>query len=117
MKVLFDHNVPKKLRALLPGHAVSTSRELGWDTLKNGDLLIAAEANGFEAMVTGDKNISHQQNLEGRKLALVVLPTTDWGILRKNQGPIVAASDEATPGSFKALPDLLYPRQRPRGPS
>ncbi len=61
MKVLFDHNVPKKLRTLLPGHAVSTSRELGWDTLRNGDLLTAAEANGFEVMVTADKNISYQQ--------------------------------------------------------
>jgi predicted nuclease of predicted toxin-antitoxin system len=117
VKVLFDHNVPKKLRSLLPGHAVSTSRELGWDTLKNGDLLATAEANGFEAMVTGDKNISHQQNLEGRKLALIVLPITDWGTLRENPAPIVAALDEATPGSFKALPALLSSARRPRGPS
>lgn len=109
MKVLFDHNVPKKLRTLLPRHAVSTSRELGWDTLRNGDLLTAAEANGFEVMVTGDKNIGYQQNLDGRKLALVVLPTTDWGILRQNPAAIIAALNEATPGSFTALPTLLSP--------
>ena len=60
MRVLFDHDVPKRLRSLLPGHEVKTSRELGWDTLRNGDLLDAAEANGFDAMVTGDKNISYQ---------------------------------------------------------
>ncbi len=41
-------------------------------------------------MVTGDKNISYQQNLEGRKLARVVLPTTDWGTLRQNPAPIGA---------------------------
>lgn len=103
MRVLFDHNVPKKLRSLLPGHNVSTAREMGWDTLKNGDLMTVAEDSGFEAMVTGDKNISYQQNLEGRRLALVVLPTTDWGTLRQNSAPIVAVLDEAKPGSFRVV--------------
>lgn len=116
MKVLFDHNVPKRLRSLLPGHLVKTSRELGWDTLRNGDLLNAAETNGFEAMVTGDKNMSFQQNLKGRKLALVVLADTDWPTLKQNPGPIVAALAEAIPGSFKALPALL-PRRRGPGRS
>jgi hypothetical protein len=79
VRILFDHNVPKKLRSLLTDHFISTSREMGWDTLTNGDLMTVAEDSGFEGMVTGDKNISYQQNLDGRKLALVVLPTTDWG--------------------------------------
>lgn len=114
MRILFDHNVPKKLRALLRGHYVSTSREMGWDTLKNGDLMSVAEANGFEAMVTGDKSISYQQNLEGRKLALVVLPTTDWGTLRQNAAPIVTAMDEAIPGSFRAVIFDLPSRRPPR---
>ncbi len=61
MKVLFDHNVPKRQRSLLPGHEVLTSRELGWDALKNGELLNAAETNGFKVMVTGDKNMTSQQ--------------------------------------------------------
>ena len=78
MRLLFDHNVPKRLPTLLPGHEVITSRALGWDTLRNGDLLNAAETNGFEAMVTGDKNMSYQQNLDGRKLALVILADTNW---------------------------------------
>ena len=103
MRVLFDHNVPKKLRQLLPGHTVSTSRELGWDTLKNGDLLEASEANGFAVMVTGDKNLSYQQNLKGRKIALIVLPTTDWGMLKQNPAPIITALDRATIGSFERL--------------
>jgi len=114
VRILFDHNVPKKLRSLLPGHYVITSREMGWDTLKNGDLMTAAEGSGFEAMVTGDKSISYQQNLEGRKLALVVLPTTDWGKLRQNSVPIVSALDKATPGSLRVvvfdLPSRLPPR-------
>ena len=103
MRVLFDHNVPKRLRSLLFGHEVTTARELGWDALKNGDLLSAAETEGFAVMVTGDKNMSYQQNLEGRRLALVILANTDWPTLRRNPAPIMAALDEATPGSFKRL--------------
>ena len=100
MKVLFDHNVPKKLRTLLPRHVVTTSRELGWDALKNGELLAAAEAQGFAAMVTGDKNLSYQQNLRGRDLALVVLGATDWATVRQHAALIADALDAAMPGSF-----------------
>ncbi len=113
MRIVFDHNVPKRLRSLLPGHAVTTSRELGWDKLKNGDLLNAAQEHGFDVMVTGDKNISYQQNLEGRKLALVILADTDWPTLKQNPAPIIAALDEAKPGSFKLLTEPALPR-RPR---
>ena len=111
MRVLFDHNVPKRLRSLLAGHEVITSRELGWDTLRNGGLLNAAETNGFEAMVTGDKNMSYQQNLGGRRLALVILADTDWPTLKENPVPIVAALTEATPGSFRLLTEPALPRR------
>lgn len=50
---------------------------MGRHELENGDLLAAAEQDGFQVMVTGDENLSYQQNLEGRKLALVVLSTID----------------------------------------
>lgn len=103
MNVLFDHNVPKKLRQFLPGHFVKTSRELGWDMLKNGDLLNAGETNGYDVMVTGDKNLSYQQNLAGRKLALIVLETTDWNILKRNPASVAVAVDSALPGSFQVV--------------
>ncbi len=109
--MLFDHDVPKRLRSLLPGHEVITSRELGWDTLRNGDLLNAAETSGFEAMVTGDKNMIYQQILEGRRLALVILADTDWPTLKENPAPIVAALDEATPGSFRLLTEPALARR------
>jgi predicted nuclease of predicted toxin-antitoxin system len=112
VKVLFDHNVPKKLRSLLPRHEVSTSRELGWDALKNGELLAAAEANGFQVMVTGDKNLSYQQNFKDRKLSPVVLGSTDWNTVKEHGGQVAAALDVATPGSFKAL---VFERRRSRG--
>jgi hypothetical protein len=76
---------------------------MGWHELENGDLLSSAEASGFEVMVTGDKNLSYQQNLAGRQLALVVLPTIDWNVLKLNPGPVAAAIDRAVPGNFEQL--------------
>jgi len=77
-KVLFDQGTPVPLRDFLPGHDVQVAFECGWGKLKNGALLTAAESGGFDCMVTTDKNIAYQQNLSRRKIALVVLPTTNW---------------------------------------
>jgi hypothetical protein len=54
MKVLFDQGTPAPLRHHLAGHTVATAYESGWDTLENGNLLQAAEASGFEVLVTTD---------------------------------------------------------------
>lgn len=61
MRVLFDNGTPRGLAAALVEHVVEEARSLGWDTLKNGELLSAAEAAGFEVLVTTDRNIRHQQ--------------------------------------------------------
>lgn len=63
MRVLFDHNVDRRFRRFLPGHLVSTTREMGWETLANGELLKAAADAGFAVFVSIDKKIEHQQNL------------------------------------------------------
>ncbi len=81
MKVLFDNNMPRQLRRSLRGHEVRTAREMLWTLLENGDLLRAAEDSGFNVMVTGDKNLSYQQNLAGREIALVVLSTNNWNVI------------------------------------
>jgi predicted nuclease of predicted toxin-antitoxin system len=112
VRVLFDHNVPKKLRTLLPGHEITTSRELRWDALKNGELIDAAEASSFECLLTGDKNLSYQQNLQGRKLALVVLSATDWNTVKEQAALVAAAFDAATPGSFR---QVIFEQRRGRG--
>jgi len=77
MRILFDQGTPVPLRALLSGHSVSTAYEMGWSELANGDLLAAAEAD-FDALITSDQNLRYQQNLTGRRLAILVLPTTSW---------------------------------------
>jgi hypothetical protein len=113
MRVLFDHNVPHKLRRFLQPHEVCTADEMFWNELENGALLKAGEDAGFSVMITGDKNLSYQQNLRGRKLALIVLSTNRWKIIKENIAPIIQALVSATPGSFQTVTFELPPR-RPR---
>jgi hypothetical protein len=82
MLILFDHVTPRGIAKSLPGHTVIKAKDRGWGTLGNGDLLLAAEKAGFDVVVTADKNMRYQQNLKGRKLALVVLGTPQWPIVK-----------------------------------
>ena len=81
MLVLFDHSTPSPLAAHLTAHTVVEARERGWDTLSNGELLSEAERAGFAVLLTADKNMRYQQNLRGRRIALVVLSTPRWPIV------------------------------------
>ena len=78
MKVLFDQGTPVPLRKHLLAHQVSTAYELGWATLQNGELMIKAEMEGFEVLVTTDQNLKYQQDLASRKIGIVVLSSTSW---------------------------------------
>ena len=72
MKVLFDHNLPRRLRKHLPGHEIHTAKEMNWEQLRNGALMTAAIAAGFRVFVTIDKHLEHQQNLAALPLPVVV---------------------------------------------
>ena len=100
MRVLFDHGTPAPLQSLLEGHTVRQAKAEGWDTLGNGELLAAAEAAGFEFLITTDKNIRYQQNLTGRRIAILVLGNPRWPVLRLHVERVVAAVQAAAPGSF-----------------
>ncbi len=100
MLILFDHVTPKGIARCLPGHTVITAKGRGWDTLNNGELLEAAERAGFDVVVTADKNMRYQQNLEGRKMALVVLGTPQWPIVKLHLEKIAAAVNAATAGGY-----------------
>ena len=82
---------------------MSTAYELGWSTLKNGELLAAAESNGFDVFVTTDTNLSYQQNLSNRKIAIVVLSTTSWPRIQKSVYEILRAIDAARPNSYQIV--------------
>jgi predicted nuclease of predicted toxin-antitoxin system len=110
MLILFDHATPRGVARFLSGHSVITAKDRGWDTLSNGDLLEAAERAGFDVVVTADKNMRHQQNLEGRRIALVVLSTPQWPIVKLHLEKIAAAVNAATAGSYIEVELSVWPR-------
>ena len=74
MKILLDENLPKKLKINFAAeHEIFTVLEKGWNGKKNGELLGLMTLNGFDAFVTIDKNLQHQQNLPRFPIKLFVL--------------------------------------------
>ena len=100
MRVLFDNGTPRGVAAALSAHIVEEARSRGWDSLKNGELLDAAEAAGFNVFVTTDRNIQHQQKLVGRKIAIVVIGKGRWKLIKSRLPEIVKAVTDAATGSF-----------------
>jgi predicted nuclease of predicted toxin-antitoxin system len=103
MLILVDHVTPAGIARFLPDHTVTEAKDRGWNTLTNGDLLAEAERAGFDVLLTADKNMRHQQNLRGRRIALVVLRTPQWPVVRLHVARIAAAVSAATPGSYIAV--------------
>lgn len=101
---MLDHCVPKPLRRWLPGEDVRTCHEEGWDAFRNGELLAAAEAAGFDVFVTADKNLRYQQNLASRRLAIVELPTNRLSMLPFLVPALLQVVASATPGSYHEIP-------------
>jgi hypothetical protein len=98
MRVLFDNGTPRGVAAALSDHIVEEARARGWDSLKNGELLDAAEAAGFDVFLTPDRNIRHQQNLAGRQIAVVVLSKARWTLIKEKLADVAAAVAAAQPG-------------------
>ena len=103
MKILFDQGTPVPLRRSLSNHQVATAFERGWGNKKNGELLSAAESEGFEAIVTTDQNLKYQQNLAERRLAILVLMTPDWRTIREHTDIVSTAVETLQPGSYQEL--------------
>jgi hypothetical protein len=111
LRILFDKNVPVGVGRFLPKHILHTFVDLKWNPqLENGELLNAAEAAGFDVMITADQNIRYQQNLPGRKLSLVVLGSNIWPIVQEYREPIATKVEEATPGSYYFIEMPLQPK-------
>jgi predicted nuclease of predicted toxin-antitoxin system len=102
MRILFDQGTPVPLREHLTSHAVTTAFELGWSNLKNGDLLAAAETS-FDLLITTDQQLRYQQNLTGRKLAILVLLTTSWPRIRTRIPQIQEAVERIKPGEYQEV--------------
>jgi len=102
MRILFDHGTPVPPRREIFGHEIHTAYEMGWASLNNGELLKAAEAK-FDALVTTDKNLRYQQNMTGRRLAILVLPTTSWPKIQQQIPLVNEAIDQLKSGDFREL--------------
>jgi hypothetical protein len=100
MLILFDQGAPRGIARWLLGHTVKEARAEGWDRLTNGELLKAAEEAGFDVLLTTDKNLRYQQNLEGRRIAIVVLGKGRWRLIRPVITTIVDAVNAAQPGTY-----------------
>jgi hypothetical protein len=100
MLILFDHGTPRSIARSLQDHIVVEAMARGWDQLSNGELLKAAEEAGFDVLLTTDKNIRYQQNLKGRRLAIVVLGNPQRPAVERCIDRVVAALSAATPGSY-----------------
>jgi len=101
VKILFDQGTPLPLKRNLSKHTIATAFEKGWSRLTNGDLLAKAEQE-FDLLITTDQNLKYQQNLKGRRIALV-LPTTSWPKIQFHTSDIATAVDQIKPGDYFAL--------------
>jgi predicted nuclease of predicted toxin-antitoxin system len=103
LRILFDQNAPRQIGTNLTEHDVKTALQMGWDAIANGELIDAAEKAGFDVIITADQNLRYQQKLTGRRLALIVLTTNHWDIIRPNVGKIIAAVEVIQPGDYVTI--------------
>lgn len=103
MRILFDQGTPVPIAAYLREHTVRTALQEGWDTLVNGELLRVAEAAGFDVLLSTDNSLEYQQNLKGRKIAIVVIARNRWRLVQRVMGKIVAVVNAAEPGSHTLI--------------
>ncbi len=73
MKILLDECVTKHLKPYLSDYEVSTVNQEKWNGLKNGELLTTAQEAGFQVLLSIDKNLQHQQNMENYIISIVIL--------------------------------------------
>jgi predicted nuclease of predicted toxin-antitoxin system len=106
VKLLIDECIDERLRHLFLGHDCHTAHHAGLAGMQNGLLLDAAEAAGFDVLITVDQNIPQQQNLSGRKLAILILrgPTNRLRDLVPLVPVAIAALTTIRPGEVVRIP-------------
>ncbi|HJP91721.1 MAG TPA: DUF5615 family PIN-like protein [Pyrinomonadaceae bacterium] len=102
MKILLDECTPHVLKRLLTRFEIVTVQELGWSGITNGALLQLAEGR-FEVLITSDQNLKYQQNLTGRQLAIVQLPTNQVPIVAKLAPEVERVLGRIKTGQFVAI--------------
>ena len=103
MRILFDQGTPRPLRNFLPEHTVDTPGPRGWAALSNGELLDIAEEEGYEVLITTDQSMRYQQNLDDRRLAVIVLRSGSWPYARSKIEEIRVAVVTTQPGELQEV--------------
>ena len=108
MRILLDHNVPESLRRLITGHEVHTARYLGWDTLRNGELLRRTAASDYDIFLTSNQGIQYQHNLPAIGLRVITLTTNHRPSIERELEAVKAAIANCRPGEALtvSIPDL-----------
>jgi hypothetical protein len=88
----------------LAGHTIATAYELGWSNYRNGELIEAAEQQGYELLITTDQSLRYQQNLATRRIAIIVLTSTDWRRIQSRVEVIKHAIDSIVAGGYVEVP-------------
>ncbi|MGH7205722.1 MAG: DUF5615 family PIN-like protein [Nitrospiraceae bacterium] len=103
MRILLDESAPRVIKTRLPKFAISTVQEMGWTGLKNGELLDLAEQQ-FDVFITADQQLRYQQNLTGRRLAGLALPSNQVPAVTELLPAIERALNSIQPGTFVDIP-------------
>jgi len=111
MKILLDENLDHRLRSHLGSHEVYTASYMGWDGLKNGKLIQAAEDDSFDLLLTGDQTLCYEQNLRKKRLAVIALSSVEWRIVKNHLIRIMKAIDNVNPGSFQTVDCGVFSRK------
>jgi hypothetical protein len=98
-RILFDHNVPSPLASFLRAYDIKLADDMGWAKFQNGQLLSAAEREGFHVLLSGDQTIKYEQSMAGRKIAVVSMSDNHWPIVKD----YVEAVEAAKPGEIKTV--------------
>ena len=103
MKILFDHCTPGPLRRYIPAHEVTRAGQMGWAAVQNGQLLKLAEDGDFDLFITCDQNMTYQQNMTGRTIAILVLGIQQWPELEPFAATVATTVDLMQPGEYRWL--------------
>jgi len=110
LRILVDECLPEDLVGWLPEWDVKMVQQVGWAGVKNGELLRRAERE-FDLFLTADKNLRYQQNLKGRRLAILLLPTNRLKVLQRMTADIEAAVARVIPGEPEQYFELSQPAE------
>jgi predicted nuclease of predicted toxin-antitoxin system len=102
MKILLDECVPWPMQRLLTNHSCTSVQAQGWSGIRNGDLLQRAEAE-FDLFITSDQNIRYQQNLAGRRIAILEISTNDLRRIQAASASIEEVVGRIQSSEFKRL--------------